>query len=286
VKAQFGSVLDALLEASGPMTVESLALQCRLPPGRVLQEIQSLRSDGCVIDSHPQRGLRMVRSGLGCWGAWLEPRHAGRIGRKISVYRQLASTQDAGRRIARCADSHDGHVIVADEQTRGRGRLGRRWLAAPGTGILMTAIVATSDDPGRSVDRLMLASCCAVAQALESIAGTSVQVRWPNDVLVEGRKIAGILVETVDRAALIGIGVNVAAHEADLPAGVAATSLRLIGSWTDRLKVLDVLLDRLHTTLYDASDSPAADLCGVRRAEDHRAGCGHRSPPRSAAGRR
>jgi len=246
-------LLHRLLTADGPTAVLALG-----DPATTPAALSALRDAGCVIDGHPQRGVRLVASGLGCWADYIEARHAGRLGRRVRVFQQTTSTQQVARQLVeRDAAAHTGEVVATDHQSAGRGRRGRRWFAPPGASLLMTAVV---DPRGATADRLVLASCCALAEAVESLADLRVQVRWPNDLLIDGDKLAGILVETFNGVALIGIGVNVAVDPADLPAAdgdrtLRATSLRACGVDVDRLRLLDVLLDRLDPTLHTADDA-------------------------------
>lgn len=230
-------VLHRLLTADGPVPTHALGLSAA--------DLAALEAAGCRLDDHPQHGLRLLETGLGCWVDYIEPRHSNRLGRRLFVFRQTTSTQDAARQMI----TTDGTVIVTDHQTGGRGRLGRRWLAPPSAALLMTAVVRHTDST--PVDRLMLAAACAVAEAVESLCDQQVQIRWPNDVLIAGRKLAGILVETTADLALIGIGLNVTAHPADLN----ATSLLAESIRVDRLHLLDVLLDRLDFDVHHATDA-------------------------------
>ncbi|MBI1369882.1 MAG: biotin--[acetyl-CoA-carboxylase] ligase [Planctomycetes bacterium] len=243
-------LLARLLEATRAVPVDAL--------GANPAAIESLRTGGCEIDVHPHEGVRLIRTGLGCWVDYIEGRHADRLGRRLFVYRATTSTQDAARSLLhREPASHIGHVITADHQTAGRGRLGRRWQAPPGAALMLTAIV---DAARTSVDRLMLGACCAVAEAIEAVCEERMQVRWPNDVLLGDRKLAGILVEQCDAAALIGIGVNVTAAPRDLP----ATCLHDQGIAVDRLRLLDLLLDRLDFDVHHATDRQLQDAWRAR----------------------
>lgn len=251
-------LLDRLLRTAHGVTVESLAREMGVTSTDILRRIESLREAGCVIDAHPQQGVRLVSTGLGCWADYIEPRHGGGLGRKLVVYRETASTQDAAKALL-ASGTHAGTVVVADHQTGGRGRLGRRWFAPPGSSLLLTAMIALPPREGSmTTDRLMLASCCAIAQTLESLA-LAPQVRWPNDVLVGDRKIAGILIETTGGAAMIGLGLNVGLRETDLPPAdgsrpVHATSLAMLGCHADRLLLLDGLLGYLDAALHRRTD--------------------------------
>jgi BirA family biotin operon repressor/biotin-[acetyl-CoA-carboxylase] ligase len=129
------------------------------------------------------------------------------LGRQLIVLATTSSTQDEGRRLAR-AGAPFGTVVIAAEQTAGRGRLNRAWWSPSLRGLWFTMLL----DPAPG-GLLPLVAGVAVADALRSFAGDAIRVKWPNDVLLNGRKVAGILVE-VDPgpprpAALLGIGVNV-----------------------------------------------------------------------------
>lgn len=128
---------------------------------------------------------------------------------------RVDSTQDEARRLVESGEAEAGHVVVADEQTEGRGRFGRAWTSPVG-GLYATFIV--SHRPMLSV-----ASGVCLLRALARF-GVKAGLKWPNDLLVDGRKLAGILIETAGEFALIGIGVNLV--EAPLE---TATSVRAAG---------------------------------------------------------
>jgi BirA family biotin operon repressor/biotin-[acetyl-CoA-carboxylase] ligase len=153
------------------------------------------------------------------------------------------STQTAAFELARTG-ARDRTVVVAEHQSAGRGRRGRRWEDERGTALL-ASIVVRPRHPVAEWPRLGFAAALAVAEALGSAAGLEARLRWPNDVLVGGRKIAGILLEARDQVVVIGIGVNLA--QAGFSADLAdrATSIRLAGGRpVDRDTLLAVLLAR------------------------------------------
>jgi BirA family biotin operon repressor/biotin-[acetyl-CoA-carboxylase] ligase len=122
----------------------------------------------------------------------------------------------------------EGLVVVADEQTAGRGRAGRSWHAPPGTSLLCSILLRPLLRPER-LTTLPLVSGVAVAEAIEALSGASCQVKWPNDVLIGGRKVAGVLVTSKAGSrgieqAIVGIGVNVTTPPELLPEG--ATSIQ------------------------------------------------------------
>ncbi|HEV3387597.1 MAG TPA: biotin--[acetyl-CoA-carboxylase] ligase [Solirubrobacteraceae bacterium] len=132
-----------------------------------------------------------------------------RIGTPRVHFRLTDSTNARARELAGRGAPH-GTVVTAAEQSAGRGRQGRTWTAPPGRGLLCSVLIR---DPPRL---LPLAAGVAVAETV----GPDVQIKWPNDVLLGGRKVAGILVEArlQERWAVVGIGLNVAVREADFPA--------------------------------------------------------------------
>jgi BirA family biotin operon repressor/biotin-[acetyl-CoA-carboxylase] ligase len=151
------------------------------------------------------------------------------------------STQAYGATLA-ARGAVDGTVVVAETQTAGRGRRGRVWRDTPGAGLLMSVILRTSL-PIVQRPLLSLAAAVAVAEALRDEAGVSAQLKWPNDVHVRERKIAGILLERHGDAVLLGIGVNVAQRE--FAPEIIATSIAQEHGRTDRESLLTTVLDRI-----------------------------------------
>ena len=136
----------------------------------------------------------------------------------------------------------EGAIVVADHQTAGRGRLGRSWEAPPGTAVLFSILLKPPSE--RVVPQLSLVAGIAVADTIERALGLSVQIKWPNDVMLRRRKVAGCLAEARDDAVVLGIGVNVNQTQAQLPPN--AGSLRsLTGPEWDREAILSVLLEDL-----------------------------------------
>jgi BirA family biotin operon repressor/biotin-[acetyl-CoA-carboxylase] ligase len=141
-----------------------------------------------------------------------------------------------------------GTVVIADSQAAGRGRRGHVWLDEPGASLLASVVLRPRLSPAR-VPLLSLAVGVAVAEALQAVAGVAARLKWPNDVLVGGRKIAGILLESrLGPAVLVvaGIGVNLAQRTFPPPLDGSATSVALeTGAPVDRDRLLAALLDAL-----------------------------------------
>ena len=161
---------------------------------------------------------------------------------------RVESTQTIAFALA-AGGAADGTVVVADSQAAGRGRRGRAWVDEPGASLLASIVLRPRLDPAR-LPGLSLAAAVAVAEALTRTAGLTPRLKWPNDVLIGGRKVAGILLEsrvTGEQATtILGIGVNLSQRV--FPADLAgrATSIWLAsGRLVDRDSLLAALLDAL-----------------------------------------
>jgi BirA family transcriptional regulator, biotin operon repressor / biotin---[acetyl-CoA-carboxylase] ligase len=198
--------------------------------------------------------------------------------RNFEVHRvsRTPSTQDVVLRAA-AAGAADGYCCVADEQTQGRGRLGRSWVAPPGTGLLASVLLCVLP---RALEGLPFAAGLAVVDALATAYGVDASLKWPNDVLVDGRKLAGILVELApgsagrpDVAAVVGLGLNL--HVARFPAGINGVSLHeLTGDIPDADRVLQAWLEALSARVGTAEEDGIAALLPDWRA--HATGLGER----------
>ena len=173
----------------------------------------------------------------------VEPVLQGRLGRPYTFVERCASTQ---RLLA--DDAPEGATVAADEQTEGRGQLGRRWEAPAGSSLLFS-VRLLPPVAGDVLPELTVVAARAVADALASVAGVQAEVKHPNDVLIGGRKVAGVLAEVVERRVTLGIGVNVRQRADELPgaARLPATSLALPpgGAPVERAHLLAAILARL-----------------------------------------
>jgi BirA family biotin operon repressor/biotin-[acetyl-CoA-carboxylase] ligase len=166
----------------------------------------------------------------------------GSIGSPVLFFRTIGSTNDVAARLA-AAGNHAGAIVVADEQTEGRGRLSRTWFSPPGLGLYVSIVLAPRHaraDPERARRLLTLAAGVALSEAVQACTGLSADLKWPNDLLIGRRKLSGILAEAVSAGApnesiVLGYGINVgqSAYPPDL--ANRATSLELeLGRPIDR----------------------------------------------------
>jgi BirA family transcriptional regulator, biotin operon repressor / biotin---[acetyl-CoA-carboxylase] ligase len=162
------------------------------------------------------------------------------IGSPRVHHRLTDSTNERAKQLAAAGAPH-GTLVTADEQTAGRGRQGRVWTAPPGSAVLMSVVLRELDE------RLPLTAAVAVCDALPVEAA----IKWPNDVWIEGRKVAGILVEGRPQEgwAVLGVGLNVTTESFPAELADTATSLRLAGLTSSPERVLRDLLSSLDTWL-------------------------------------
>ena len=177
------------------------------------------------------------------------------LGRRLIVLDEVESTNDY--LIERAADLPDGTLVIAESQTAGRGRRGRRWVAPKSAGLLFSILVK-ADGSFAVADFPKLTHLAAVAVA-GGVEGA--QIKWPNDVFVEGKKLAGILVEARGDCAVVGIGINADTREDEFPDDLdyPATSLRLVsGKPADREAFLSALIGRFRA--WKRSPQPFAEF--------------------------
>ncbi len=159
------------------------------------------------------------------------------IGRPLEVVEEIGSTNDAALAAGR-SGAPEGFAVLANRQTAGRGRRGRAWASPPGVGLYTSVLLRPLQPPGW-IPLLTLVAGLAVSEAIREVAGLEPLLKWPNDLLVHGRKVAGILTEMASLDArvsylAVGMGVNVNHGERDLPEDLlpVATSLRLASGRT------------------------------------------------------
>lgn len=177
----------------------------------------------------------------------------------VRVYQETRSTQDIAKTFA-----PQPALIVADQQTAGRGRLGRSWLSSPGSSVLMS-ITYPINANRQSHDWLSMLTGVAVAEAVQFLVPrATVRLKWPNDVMVSGKKLAGILIETASNSAVIGIGMNVlTAQHIDPNVAARATTLESLGRTIDRLAVVQVVTQKLLNMLAASHDTGLLTACDL-----------------------
>ena len=173
------------------------------------------------------------------------------IGRDLRLYAEVTSTNDVAMALAEAGAPH-GTAVVAERQTRGRGRMGRPWASPPGMGLWVSVILRPPVAAALAPTVTLLAGLAA-AEAIEAEAPLSAALKWPNDVILDGRKVAGILAELraedqVVSHVVVGIGINVHQRREDFPPSLGDTAIS-IRQATGRAVSRVLLLRRLFTRL-------------------------------------
>lgn len=210
-----GNILKALEENKGiSISGEELASRLSVSRAAVWKAIQELRKEGYRIDAITNKGYSLsqnsdVLSVEGILPYIKEPDMSNRI----HVFKTVESTNLTAKRMA-LDGAQSGTVIIAEEQTKGRGRMGRSFYSPASSGIYMSFILTPRFDPAKSV-LITTAASVAVCKAIENITGIVCQIKWVNDVYMEGKKICGILTEAVTdfesghiEYIVLGIGIN------------------------------------------------------------------------------
>jgi BirA family biotin operon repressor/biotin-[acetyl-CoA-carboxylase] ligase len=245
-------VLAFLAEArDGYLSGEVLSDKLGLPKAVIFRRIETLRAKGYQIDAVARKGYRLVAMPDRVTGLELSPiLSTEELGRTVHAHGEVDSTNDIARDLAEDGAAH-GELVIADSQRHGRGRRGRSWLAPPGSSLLFSLILRPELPPARAPE-LTLTAAVALAEVLSG-AGFEARIKWPNDVLIRGRKVAGLLTELSAEAgkvrfAILGVGLNVNLERSELPPEVAetATSLRAErGEPVPRLFLLAAMLAAL-----------------------------------------
>jgi BirA family biotin operon repressor/biotin-[acetyl-CoA-carboxylase] ligase len=175
-----------------------------------------------------------------------------RIGQKVVVYNSTASTNDIAAQYAK-NKNNDGIVVLAEEQVQGRGRSGNKWVAGKSDSVICSILLT---DCGINAELLSLTIAVATAEAIGKCAKAEAKIKWPNDIILNNKKVAGILVESKKAnkytAYVIGIGINCHQSKLDFPAELRkiATSIDIeTGGQIDRISLIKRLLTSIDNWL-------------------------------------
>jgi BirA family transcriptional regulator, biotin operon repressor / biotin---[acetyl-CoA-carboxylase] ligase len=214
-------VLSFLAEAGDAfISGETISDKLGLTRAAVWKHVEALRAHGYRIDAVPARGYRLAAIPDRLTALELRPLlDTHDLGRVLHTYEELGSTNDRARELAEGGAAH-GEVVIAETQTAGRGRRGRTLFSPPRRNLCFSVVLRPELPPSRAAELTLVASL-AICDALRQ-AGVAAGIKWPNDVLAGGRKIAGILTELAAEPdevdwVVIGVGVNVNARTEDFP---------------------------------------------------------------------
>jgi len=227
-------ILLALRAQPDGVSGAQLAEQLAISRAAVWARIEELRHVGFDIEAGPHFGYRLVGEPDALLAddllARLGPTQI--IGRDIQVFEQTTSTNDVAEKLARDGVP-EGAVVFAESQTKGRGRLGRAWLSPTRKGLWLSVLLRPDLQP-QETTQLTVISAAALRRAIRTVTGLAAEIKWPNDLLLGGKKTAGILTELSAeqdrvRHVIIGLGVDVNQDAAGFPPELRplATSLKL-----------------------------------------------------------
>lgn len=266
-------VLALLKEGTGFCSGQVISERLGVSRTAVWKAVEALRQEGYVIPSIPRLGYQLEESpdrlSAGELAAAL---HGRRVGRALVCLDTVDSTNDEIKR--RAADAPDGLVILAEQQTGGRGRRGRSFVSPAGQGLYLSVLLRPACAL-HEIPALTAWTAVAVCEALEQTCGISPGIKWPNDVIADGRKLCGILTELELEAesgslryVVVGIGINLTQTEADFGPEVAPVAISLAqaaGKVPRRAELAAAVISALDS-LYDAFPAGKPDyLEGYRR---------------------
>jgi len=227
-------ILAALRSTEHGVSGTDLCHQLGVSRAAVWSQIESLREVGFEIVASPHRGYQLVSSPDTLLADDMMSRlgKVNVIGREIIVLKQTTSTNDEIEKAA--MNGHEeGLVVFAESQTHGRGRMGRRWSSPAGKGLWFSFLLRPRLAPGECT-QLTAATATALVRAIQDKTNISPEIKWPNDLMIQGKKVAGILTEMsaeLDkvRHVIVGIGIDVNQTASEFPAEIqsTATSLKL-----------------------------------------------------------
>jgi BirA family biotin operon repressor/biotin-[acetyl-CoA-carboxylase] ligase len=249
VQARIAAILtEAKEQGIGYVSGGIIARHLGISRAAVWKYIEGIRSGGGIIDAVPGKGYQLVNSeDLLLPGAInLE---TDVIGREYVYLPEIDSTNSEAKRRIRSGCS-DGLVLAAENQTAGRGRMGRPWYSVAGKNLSFSVVLFPGGISLSQAPLLTPLSAVAVCRAVKKVSGLSIELKWPNDLLIAGGKAGGILLEAggeMDRLryAIIGIGINVNLSREDMPDSIADTAASLMlaaGKPVPRRRLLEEIL--------------------------------------------
>ena len=257
-------VLELLYDRrDGFFILDELAAAASLNRRQLDECLHLLRERGYELETAPAQGVRLVRPVK--LNAYLLEHDLGtsRVGRHVLCFDEVDSTNDVAMDSARQRNA-DGLVVLAESQRSGRGRHGRTWQSRPGDSALLSALLLTGEGSPLSHEALTIAAGLAVAEGIDAACEIPCSVKWPNDVLLEGRKVAGVLVETRPhrsaQAIVVGIGINVNSSPPDGLVFPATDLASHAGESVDRIEVVRSVLRRLDAWVAQLADGRTDEL--------------------------
>lgn len=244
------AILNVLEEQKGYVSGEGLSRRLGLSRAAIWKRIQTLRDEGYGIRARPRRGyMLIVKPDL--LSSWEISRNlkTRRVAREIHTFQEVTSTNDVAYKMA-LKGAQEGVVVIAESQTCGRGRMKRPWVSPRGKNLYLSLILRPQIPP-QVVPTLTYMGAVSTAEALVKSYSLKVDLKWPNDILVNGKKLAGLLNEVkaeTDRVdfVVLGFGVNLNMGEESFPRDLreqATSVMRELGQSVPRVEFTQCLLE-------------------------------------------
>lgn len=240
-------ILRCLREAEGYVSGQELCERLKVSRTAVWKVMQQLQAEGYEIEAVRNRGYRLKESGDAYSQAELQSIMSSKwAGKNPLFFEKVDSTNNMVRTLAE-QGAPEGTLVVAANQTAGKGRRGRSWSAPEGTSIAMSILLRPEFPPERA-SMLTLVMAMAIARGIREVTGLDAGIKWPNDIVADGKKLCGILTEMSTemeyiRYVVIGIGINVSMKEFPEELKQKATSLELcLGRPVKRAPLIDACM--------------------------------------------
>ncbi|MGL5512664.1 MAG: biotin--[acetyl-CoA-carboxylase] ligase [Sporomusa sp.] len=269
------AILELLKQKAGEyISGEDISQAMKVSRTAVWKHIRALKQDGYAIESHPRLGYALRKNTDRLLPAEIKANLAGTVlGQEIYYFNEVDSTNNQAKKLA-VDGCPEGTIVVAEAQGDGRGRLARSWFSPYGKGILLSVVLRPPFSPMEAAKCTLMAAV-AVNRAINDVTGAGCGIKWPNDILCQDRKVAGILTEMsaeIDAInhIVIGIGINVNIDQQDFPSDIATTATSLAvacGRPVSRIKLLSVILTELEAVYTEVKKSGFELVLAAWRAQ-------------------
>lgn len=240
-------ILRTLRESRDSISGQELSRQLGITRTAVWKHIRALEEEGYEIEAVNRKGYRLAGVPDTIAAREVQSRlETKRMGKEICYFSTIGSTNQYAKKIAE-EGAADGTLVIADEQTDGRGRSGRHWVTPPAEAISFTLILRPNLAPEK-ISMITLVMGLAVAHAIQALYGLDAGIKWPNDVVINGKKLCGILTEMsaeIDQVHYVVIGVGINANLTHFPEEIrdTATSLKLeLGREVNRAELIAAVM--------------------------------------------
>ncbi len=241
-------ILNFLRNSAGYLSGEEISRALKISRAGIWKHIHELRNEGYEIIAVPHLGYKLASVPDKLFPAEIQSNlHTKILGRKIHHFEMVSSTMDIAFDLG-IKGEEEGTLILSEGQNRGRGRMSRSWVSPKGKGVYLSLILRPRLLPNEA-PKLTLLAGVAVSEAIRKITGLAALIKWPNDILIEERKVGGILTELsaeIDKVkfAVLGIGINVNTKRAFLPAGASSLKEEL-GGMVSRTELVKQILKEI-----------------------------------------